>query len=88
MKFRPINKYLLVQKCKDDFASSLIPEEFMENLSPYTVVTVVRMSNDCEKISNNDLTVVVQTNGLEKVKTLKDDFLIVSEKFVVRVLES
>ncbi|KKQ97251.1 MAG: hypothetical protein UT24_C0050G0006 [Candidatus Woesebacteria bacterium GW2011_GWB1_39_12] len=60
----------------------------MENLSPYTVVTVVRMSNDCEKISNNDLTVVVQTNGLEKVKTLKDDFLIVSEKFVVGVLES
>lgn len=90
MKFKPFNKYLLVEKIEEQ-VSHLIPEHLRNDVSPFTTVNVLDVADDCVHIvpqgEIGDLKVVVQTNGLEKVKMLRDEFLIVPERFVVGVLE-
>ena len=90
MKLIPINKYLLVEK-EEDQVSHLVPEEYRDNLSPFSIVKVLDMASDCEKITlqpeRSNMKIIVQTNGIEKIKTLRDTFYIVSEKFVVGILE-
>jgi len=90
MKFIPVNKHLLVEK-QEDQVSHLVPEEFRDNLSPFTVVKILDIADDCEKISPqgdpHGIRLVVQTNGIEQVKMFRDTFHIVSENFVVGILE-
>lgn len=92
MKLHPVNKYILVEKI--EFAQSkFIPEHMRETVDAFCVVQVLDAADDCDKLEavlNGDLDslkVVVQSNGLEKVRFHNEDFLIVSEKFVVGILE-
>ena len=90
MKFIPMNKCLLVEMIENQ-SSHYIPEHFRDTISPFTVVKVVDIAMDCSQIPLNgeigNLKIVVHTNGLEKVKMLSEEFLIVSEKFVVGIIE-
>ena len=88
MKFTPVNKYIYVKTIKNDLKySKFIPED-LQLIEPWTVANVIEIASDCEKIKHNnqELTIIFNTEGLEKVVYEGETLEIVSEKYVVGFL--
>lgn len=92
MRLIPVNRQLLVEPVEEKLSDLIeIPDSAREELSPFTIVNLLDCAEDCEKITPlgecDGIRLVVQTHGIETVKTLRETFHIVSENFVVGILE-
>ncbi len=90
MKFCPINKYLLIQKIEEKSNNAFeIPDDMEKKLNPFTLVKVLDVADDCEKLTpaTKMPLVIVQTHGIEEIRVKDEIFFIISEKFVVGIVK-
>ena len=68
MKVKPCNRHLLVEEAtKEEKKKStfILPEEFKVNKDPYKIVKVLSCADDCEKIKQEGIHIVVPSNMIE-----------------------
>jgi len=93
MKFNPKNRYILlggIPESKDDNeVTILLPEEYTMRTNPHGVYQIQQFSDDCTKISLDDIGKLVVVNDLmvETASLDQGDFLLVLENHIYGVLE-
>lgn len=88
-KLKPINKSLLVLRCKNASAGNIVLPDFLADRSTYA--EVIRVSDDCELFSkeHEGQLVKLKPNGPEgtawypnDMKNVVDEYFIVRERLV------
>lgn len=90
MKVKPCNRHLLVEEAtKEEKKKStfILPEEFKVNKDPYKIVKVLSCADDCEKIKQEGIHIVVPSNMIEILDVFGSKYKIVQENYVNLIVE-
>lgn len=90
MKVKPCNRHLLVEETtKEEKKKStfILPEEFKVNKDPYKIVKVLSCADDCEKIKQEGIHIVVPSNMIEILDVFGSKYKIVQENYVNLIVE-
>ena len=92
MKFDPRNRFILVsgvENVKEETQPTvLVPEGYSIKTSPYGVYKIQQLSEDCTKVSIDDVgkLVMVDDSMVETASLDQGDFLLVLENHIYGVL--
>ena len=87
MKFKPVNRYLLVEpiaEAKKEETGVLLPEEYSVP-NPFSSCRVLAIAADCSRDILRDNMVVINNSMLEKVTIQGSTFYLVLENHVVGI---
>lgn len=94
MKLSPKNRFILVSEVDDTEQDTvqptvLLPEGYSIKSSPYGVYKIQQLSEDCTKVSLDDVGKLVMVNDsmVETASLAQGDFLLVLENHVYGVLD-
>ena len=89
---KPVNRHLLIElpaeEPEHEQRTFLLPENYKtKEIERYTLVTIVQIADDCEKIHKHLIgsKCVVETSMIEEVKIGGESYNIIPENFVVLV---
>ena len=90
MNIKPCNRHLLIEVTeKEEKKESrfILPEELKVNKDPYKIVKVLSCADDCEKIKQEGIHVVVPSNMIETLDIFGNKHKIVQENYVNLIVE-
>ena len=94
MKLSPKNRFILVSEVNNTeqepvLPTVLLPEGYSIKSSPYGVYKIQQLSEDCTKVSLDDVGKLVMVNDsmVETASLAQGDFLLVLENHVYGVLD-
>lgn len=89
---KPVNRHLLIEihtkEEEEETRAFLLPENYKKKeIERYTLVTIVQIADDCEKIHKHLIgsKCVVETSMIEEIKIGGESHNIIPENFVVLV---
>jgi len=88
MKFRPLNRHLLVRLIENEepeqSTTILVPDDYVKVKTPYEVYEILNVAMDCEKIrpSNIGQQVVVNNSMVEEIKVHGGTYYLLLENYV------
>ena len=92
MKFKPVNRYLLVEPIEikpeeKDKSKVLLPEIYKPENSRFKMCRVVSIGPECTRnVVSNSLT-IVENSMVEKIEVLDDTFYVILEAHVIGVID-
>ena len=90
MNIKPCNRHLLIEevtKTKKRESRIILPEELKVNKDPYKIVKVLSCADDCEKIKQEGIHIVVPSNMIEILDVFGSKYKIVQENYVNLIVE-
>ena len=90
MNIKPCNRHLLIEevtKEKERESRIILPEELRVNKTPFKIVKVLSCADDCEKIKQRGIHVVVPSNMIETISVFESEHKIVQENYVKLIVE-
>jgi len=94
MNFKPYNRHLLLQEreTKEEPEAKptiLVPDDYKVKSSPYGIYEVLKVSDDCTKLSDSvvGLDVVVNESMVESVSVGETSVLLILENHVYGAIE-
>jgi len=91
MKFKPVNRYLLVEPIeikpeKKDKPKVLLPEVYKTESARFKMCRVVSIGPECTKNVRANSLAVVENSMVEKIEVLDNTFYVILETHVIGII--
>jgi co-chaperonin GroES (HSP10) len=91
MRFEPFNRHIVLKpietETKEEKSTILVPDNYVQNKTPYETYKVIEVSRDCEKMSDIHIGrhVVVNNGMVEEIKVREATYYLLLENYVYGV---
>mgnify|MGYP003124136974 CR=1 FL=1 len=88
--FKPLNRHLWIEikeeAQEENESSVLLPKDFQKQESPYALVKVKGIAEDCSHDVPFDSLVVVERHMIKKIKVYDSDLFIIQENYLLGIV--